>query len=393
MCTAADSGTADPSRVRNPLPQAATACAAVFSLKERRSNAMDNNQSGKRIFALICLIGGAVSLVWALVQDFMGTKAGYRGPLLFIGIVAIMVGLYTLPSIKYHRKLIHIVFLFPLLFAFAVTVIIPLFLGLFYSFTDWNGIRYTGFVGIANYAKMFRSASFMWSILITALFVAFNMILVNVVAFLLALLCTSKLKGMGFFRASYFLPNLIGGIVLGYIWQFVFSSVVTILTTKLFNYSYSMLSDTKLAFMAIIIVYVWQYAGYIMLIYITGLNTVPGDVLEAANIDGANALQTLFQIKIPMIAPTITICTFLTLTSAFKQFDVNLSLTNGTGSVNFLGNYLTNGTQMLALNIYSTAVINNDYASGQAKAFLFFIILACVSILQVRISNSREVEL
>ena len=154
-----------------------------------------------------------------------------------------------------------------------------------------------------------------------------------------------------------------------------------------------MLSDTKLAFMAIIIVYVWQYAGYIMLIYITGLNTVPGDVLEAANIDGANALQTLFQIKIPMIAPTITICTFLTLTSAFKQFDVNLSLTNGTGSVNFLGNYLTNGTQMLALNIYSTAVINNDYASGQAKAFLFFIILACVSILQVRISNSREVEL
>ena len=354
---------------------------------------MDNNQSGKRIFALICLIGGAVSLVWALVQDFMGTKAGYRGPLLFIGIVAIMVGLYTLPSIKYHRKLIHIVFLFPLLFAFAVTVIIPLFLGLFYSFTDWNGIRYTGFVGIANYAKMFRSASFMWSILITALFVAFNMILVNVVAFLLALLCTSKLKGMGFFRASYFLPNLIGGIVLGYIWQFVFSSVVTILTTKLFNYSYSMLSDTKLAFMAIIIVYVWQYAGYIMLIYITGLNTVPGDVLEAANIDGANALQTLFQIKIPMIAPTITICTFLTLTSAFKQFDVNLSLTNGTGSVNFLGNYLTNGTQMLALNIYSKAVINNDYASGQAKAFLFFIILACVSILQVRISNSREVEL
>ena len=340
---------------------------------------MDNNQSGKRIFALICLIGGAVSLILALVQDFMRTKAPYRGPPLVIGIIAIMVGLYTLPSIKHHRKMIHIVFLFPLLFAFAVTVIIPLFLGLFYSFTDWNGIRYTGFVGIANYAKMFRSASFMWSILITALFVAFNMILVNVVAFLLALLCTSKLKGMGFFRASYFLPNLIGGIVLGYIWQFVFSSVVTSLTTKLFSYKYSMLSDTKLAFIAIIIVYVWQYAGYIMLIYITGLNTIPGDVLEASNIDGANALQTLFQIKIPMIAPTITICTFLTLTSAFKQFDVNLSLTNG--------------TQMLALNIYSTAVINNDYASGQAKAFLFFIILACVSILQVRISNSREVEL
>ena len=156
---------------------------------------------------------------------------------------------------------------------------------------------------------------------------------------------------------------------------------------------YSMLADTKTAFIAIIIVYVWQYAGYIMLIYITGLNTVPGDVLEAANIDGANAMQTLFQIKIPMIAPTITICTFLTLTSAFKQFDVNLSLTNGTGSLMFMGEFLTNGTQMLALNIYNTAVVENEYAFGQAKAFLFFVILACVSIAQVRISNSKEVEL
>ena len=180
-------------------------------------------------------------------------------------------------------------------------------------------------------------------------------------------------------------------MVLGYIWQFVFSNVAT----KIFSsMKYSMLSSTGTAFMAIIIVYVWQYAGYIMLIYITGLNTVPGEVLEASNIDGANAIQTLFQIKIPMIAPTIAICTFLTLTSAFKQFDVNLSLTNGTGSVaDFMGQYLTNGTQMLALNIYNTAVVENEYAFGQAKAFLFFVILACVSILQVRISNKKEVEL
>ena len=183
---------------------------------------------------------------------------------------------------------------------------------------------------------------------------------------------------------------LIGGIVLGYIWQFIFSNVVTQIFKSM---KYSMLAETHTAFLAIIIVYVWQYAGYIMLLYITGLNTVPGDVLEAANIDGANAMQTLFQIKIPMIAPTITICTFLTLTSAFKQFDVNLSLTNGTGSIQFLGEYLTNGTQMLALNIYNTAVVQNEYAFGQAKAFLFFVILACVSILQVRISNSKEVEL
>jgi raffinose/stachyose/melibiose transport system permease protein len=352
---------------------------------------MKEASAGRKLFSLICLIGGIVLLIWSLALDFMGTKAGYRGALLVAGIIGIIAGMYLLPTLKYHRTLIYVIFLFPLLFAFAVTVIIPLFLGLFYSFTNWNGIRYTEFVGFANYARMFRQPSFLWSILLTALFVVFNMILVNLVAFLLALLCTSKLKGMGFFRASYFLPNLIGGIVLGYIWQFIFSNVVT----KIFSgMKYSMLASTHTAFIAIIIVYVWQYAGYIMLIYITGLNTVPGDVLEAADIDGANATQTLFQIKIPMIAPTITICTFLTLTSAFKQFDVNLSLTNGTGSVaNFMGNYLTNGTQMLALNIYNTAVSKNNYSLGQAKAVLFFIILACVSLIQVRISNSKEVEL
>ena len=366
---------------------------ALFHIKKTKHegvNFMNEASGSKKLFSLICLIGGAILLVAALALDFMGTKASYRGALLVIGIIGVVVGMYILPTLKYHRTLVYVVFLFPLLFAFVVTVIIPLFLGLFYSFTNWNGIRYTEFVGFANYARMFKQTSFLWSILLTTLFVVFNMILVNLVAFLLALLCTSKLKGMGFFRASYFLPNLIGGIVLGYIWQFIFSNVVTQIFKGM---KYSMLAETKTAFIAIIIVYVWQYAGYIMLIYITGLNTVPGDVLEAANIDGATALQTLFQIKIPMIAPTITICTFLTLTSAFKQFDVNLSLTNGTGSVQFLGDYLTNGTQMLALNIYNTAVVQNEYAFGQAKAFLFFVILACVSILQVRISNSKEVEL
>ena len=149
-----------------------------------------------------------------------------------------------------------------------------------------------------------------------------------------------------------------------------------------------------MAMIAIVIVYIWQYSGSIMLIYITGLTQVPGDVLEAASIDGANGVQTLFNIKIPMIASTITICTFLTLTSAFKQFDVNMALTNGAGAVpNFLGNFLSNGTQMLALNIYNTAIAKNSYALGQAKAVLFFIILACVSLIQVRVSNKKEVEM
>ena len=357
---------------------------------------------GRKVASFGSLILGAVLAIAGLALSItkagdliLGTMPGSgapiilgRGVMFVCGIILFILGLYLFPTFKHHRTIINIIFLFPLLFAFAVTVIIPLVLGIGYSFTDWNGITMKGVVGFANYARMFKQPSFLWSILLTFLFVVFNMILVNLVAFLLALLCTSKIKGLGFFRAAYFLPNLIGGIVLGYIWQFIFSNVVT-----RFTGTYSMLSDTKTAFIAIIIVYIWQYAGYIMLIYITGLNTIPGDVLEASAIDGANKLQTLFNIKLPMIAPTITICTFLTLTSAFKQFDVNLALTNGKGSVQFLGEYIANGTEMLALNIYGTAVVNNDYALGQAKAVLFFIILAAVSIMQVRISNKREVEL
>ena len=349
---------------------------------------------GRKLSSFIGLIAGLVLIIAGLALAIMKTKNPARGAMLIIGIVLLIAGLYLFPTLKHHRKIINVLFLFPLLFAFAVTVIIPLILGIGYSFTNWDGIRVKGFVGFDNYTRMFKQPGFIWSILITFLFVVFNIVLVNLVAFLLALLCTSKIKGLGFFRAAYFLPNLIGGIVLGYIWQFIFSNVVTRLTTAISDNRYSMLSETKTAFIAIVIVYIWQYAGYIMLIYITGLNTIPGDVLEASSIDGASPLQTLFEIKIPMIAPTITICTFLTLTSAFKQFDVNLALTNGTGSVaNFMGSYLTNGTEMLALNIYSTAVINNEYAFGEAKAVLFFIILAVVSIVQVRISNKKEVEL
>ncbi|WP_026491023.1 MULTISPECIES: carbohydrate ABC transporter permease [unclassified Butyrivibrio] len=350
---------------------------------------MKTPSASKQVMSILFLIAGVALVIWSLAMDIMGSGVSYRGATLVLGAVGIIAGLYFYPTIKHHRTIINIIFLFPLLFAFAVTVIIPLVLGIGYSFTDWDGIRVKNAVGFANYTRMFTQASFLWSIFITFLFVVFNMILVNLVAFLLALLCTSRIKGLGFFRAAYFLPNLIGGIVLGYIWNFIFSNVVT----ELLHTQYSMLADTKTAFLAIIIVYIWQYAGYIMLIYITGLNTIPGDVLEASAIDGAKPLQTLFEIKIPMIAPTITICTFLTLTSAFKQFDVNLALTNGTGSVDILDNYLTNGTEMLALNIYNTAVIKNEYAFGEAKAVLFFIILACVSILQVRISNKKEVEL
>ena len=345
----------------------------------------------------VLLFVGALFMLAALFFAFT-MKANYsgalkslvtfRGTILLSGAILFLRGLYLVPSTKHHRKIVYFLFLFPLLFAFFVTVIIPLILGIGYSFTDWTGIKFTKVVGLQNYLKMFGDPAFIWSVFITFAFVFMNVILINLVGFLLALLCTTKLRGVAFFRAAYFLPNLIGGIVLGYIWQFVFNNV-------LFKYfQFSMLSDTKWAMLAIVIVYIWQYGGYIMLIYVTGLTQIPGDVLEAASIDGANSLQTLFKVKIPMIASTVTICTFLTLTSAFKQFDVNMALTNGTGSIkNFLGAYLSNGTQMLALNIYNTAIAKNSYALAQAKAVLFFIILAVISLIQVRISNSREVEM
>lgn len=359
---------------------------------------MNENTTGRKTLSLVLLILGLVLLAAALWMDItktyvvvdLGTKIALRGLFLVLGALLILAGLYYIPTVMHHRTIINIIFLFPLLFTFAVTVIIPMFVGVFYSFTDWNGVTYTRMVGFENYAAMFKEAAFIWSLLLTVLFVVINMLLVNLVAFLLALLCTTKLKGVGFFRATYFLPNLIGGIVLGYIWQFIFSNVLTTILKS----PHSALASTNTAFIAIIVVYVWQYAGYIMLIYINGLATVPKDVLEAAQIDGASDMTTLFQIKIPMIAATFTICTFLTLTSAFKQFDVNLALTNGVGTVrDFMGQRLSNGTQMIALNIYNTAFARDMYGYAQAKAILFFIILACVSLIQVRISNKREVEM
>jgi raffinose/stachyose/melibiose transport system permease protein len=354
---------------------------------------MNQNSGSKKALSTVLLVAGIILFVWALYLDITGSDASYRGAMLILGTLGILFGVYFIPTIKHHKMIVNVLFLIPLLFAFGMTVVIPLCLGIFYSMTNWNGVKFTEFVGLSNYISMFKDPMFIWSILITFLFVVFNMILVNVVAFCLALLCTSRIRGIGFFRAAYFLPNLIGGIVLGYAWQFIFNNVLIKLTSSAFGMQNSVLATTSTAFAAIIVVYVWQYAGYIMLIYVTGLTTVPGDVIEASAIDGANAVQQLFYIRLPMIASTVTICTFLTLTSAFKQFDVNMALTNGTGSVaNFMGNYLTNGTQMLALNIYNTAISKNNYALGQAKAVFFFIILACVSIIQVRISNSKEVE-
>ena len=292
---------------------------------------MNENNSGKKILSLALLILGAVLLIAALWMDFTKTylvvnmgsaKLALRGLFLVLGALLCLAGLYFIPTVMHHRTIINFIFLFPLLFTFAVTVIIPMFVGFFYSFTDWNGVSFTRMVGFENYAGMFKEPAFIWSLLLTILFVVVNMVLVNLVAFLLALLCTTKLKGVGFFRAAYFLPNLIGGIVLGYIWSMIFDGILS-------HFGTSILLNAKYGFWGLIILMCWQQIGYMMIIYIAGLNNVPGDLIEAAQVDGANSWQTLFRIKIPMIMPSVTICTFLTLTNGFKMFDQNLSLTGG----------------------------------------------------------------
>lgn len=339
----------------------------------------------KKILSTLSIFLGLIGILFSLYLDFT-TKSPIRGNLLIIGLLLVIFGIYSYPT-KKHGTIINILFLFPAVFTFAITVIVPFFIGFFYSMTDWNGLKYNNFVGLQNYITMFQTNDYWYSFVITFLFTIVNMILVNMVGFALALLCTSKIRGKNFYRASFFLPNLIGGIVLGYVWQFIFNKVfVTVFGGN------SMLSNANQAFLAIVIVSTWQYAGYIMMIYVTGLQAVPRDVMEAAKVDGADYKTTLFKIKLPMIWNTITVCTFLTLVNSFKQFDLNFALTNGAPN-RIIGGKIYASTEFLALSIYKTAIGKNNYSLGQAKAVVFFILLAIVSLTQVYISKKREVEM
>jgi len=344
------------------------------------------NTNMKKLLCIVVILAGILAMTFALYLDISGSKNTIRGTILIVGALLTILGVYSFPTTK-HRMVINVLFLFPLLFAFLVTVLIPFVCGVFYSFTNWNGIKFTEFVGLGNYLSMFKSKDYVYSFVVTFIFTVINMIFVNVVAFVLALFCTSKVKGKNFYRAAFFIPNLIGGIVLGYVWQFIFNKVFTVVISG----STSMLTDPNLALMAILIVSTWQYAGYIMMIYVTGLQNVPQDILEASSVDGANGLVTLFKIKIPMIANTFTVCIFLTLVNSFKQFDLNLAITNGAPS-RILNGDIVQSTEFLALNIYNTAIGKNQYAIGQTKAVVFFIILAIVSLTQVYISKKKEVE-
>jgi len=293
---------------------------------------------------------------------------------------------------------IFFIFLFPSVFAFVMVVIIPFIIGVYYSFTDWRAL--TGgappeWVGLQNYIAIFRDVTFLHSFLVTTVYAVINIFVLNLVAFFLALLVTSRLSLTGIYRAGFFLPNLIGGLILGYIWQFIFNNVVPqfggmigwewLATTPF-------LGNRNLALMAIIIVGTWQYAGYLMVIYVAAIQSIPSSLPEAAAIDGANFWHRLKHITFPLVAPAFTVSMFLSLLYSFRQFDVNIALTDGMPAGLFMGGAVRT-TEFLALNIFNTAFTFREIAQGQARAVIFFIMLVIIALIQVRINKRREIEM
>ena len=268
---------------------------------------------------------------------------------------------------------------------FTVVLIVPFVNGFYYTFTDWDGFEATKFVGITNYTKSFQDPTFWSTLRFTSLFVVVSLIAVNAVAFGLALIVTSKLRSRNILRTFFFVPNLIGGVVLGVIWQFIFNSALVSLANKydweLFKESW--LQDTNKAFWALIIVTVWQSSGYMMIVYITGLVSIENDVLEASQIDGASPLRTLLAIKIPLMAQAFTIALFLTLRGGFMAYDVNVALTGG-------GPFRT--TELISMHIFQDAFGNGNFGTGQSKAVIMFLMVAIAALVQVTISKRYEVQ-
>ena len=268
-------------------------------------------------------------------------------------------------------------FLGPVVAAFVIGFVWPFAQGIYLSFCKFRLIKDATFNGVTNYISAFSDASFRHSFWYTALFAIVSLVLINVLAFAVAYLLTQGLKGSNIFRTVFFMPNLIGGIVLGYIWSMIFDGILS-------RYGTSILMQTKYGFWGLIILMNWQQIGYMMIIYIAGIQNIPGDLMEAAQIDGANKWQTLKNVTIPMLMPSITICSFLTLTNGFKLFDQNLALTAGAPS---------NKTEMLALNIYNTFYGRSGWEGvGQAKAVIFFILVALLAIAQLRLTRRKEVQ-
>ncbi len=268
---------------------------------------------------------------------------------------------------------------------FAAVVIVPFIYGVYLTFTSWDGVSTSKpFVGLTNYLSTFSDAAYWQALGRTIIYSVIAVVLVNLVAFLLAFLVTSGVKGQNFFRAGFFIPNLIGGIVLGYVWKFVFNRAFVAVGNALSieALSTSWLATTNGAMLCLIIVSVWQYAGYMMLIYVAGFMSVSADVLEAARIDGCTNFQSVVRISMPLMVSSFVQCLFLTITRCFMVYDVNLSLTNGEpfGS-----------SVMAAMHVYNQAFTYKNYGTGQAEALILFIVCAVVGVLQVHIGKKAEV--
>ena len=269
------------------------------------------------------------------------------------------------------------VFVLPTLIAFTIGFLAPFVLGVYLSFCKFTTVTDARFIGLGNYAKILGDGDFLHSLWFTALFTIVTVLLINIFAFAVAMLLTKNIKGTNIFRTVFFMPNLIGGIILGYIWQQMINAV-------LLKYETTLVANPTYGFWGLVILMNWQMIGYMMIIYVAGLQNVPTDLIEAAQIDGATSLQTLFKVKIPMVMPSITICLFLTVSNSFKLFDQNLALTAGAPSKK---------TAMLALDIYNTFYGRNGYEGvGQAKAVLFFIVVAVIALGQLVLTRRKEVE-
>ena len=272
------------------------------------------------------------------------------------------------------------IFVLPTFLAFVIGFIIPFAQGFYLSFCKFTTVGNATFVGISNYTAAIKDTSFTSSFKFTVLFAIVSILLINVLAFGLALLLTQKLKGTNIFRTIFFMPNLIGGIVLGYIWQILINCLLTIIGQPL------LALNSSAGYWGLIILMCWQQIGYMMIIYIAGIQNIPGELIEAAQIDGANKGQLLKHVIIPMVMPSITICTFLTLTNSFKLFDQNVALTAGEPA---------NASEMLALNIYNTFYGRSGAqwkGIGQAKAVVFFLIVVVISLIQLHFTRSKEVQ-
>ena len=279
---------------------------------------------------------------------------------------------------KIYKKYFAI-FTLPTLIAYAIAFVVPFFMGLYLSFCKFKTIGNAKWVGLSNYLYVFQDSNgFLAALWFTVKIAVVGVITTNVIAFALALLLTRGLKGTNAFRTIFFMPNLIGGIILGYIWQLLLNGILIKLTGADLTFS------ATYGYWGIIILYNWQKIGYLMIIYIAGIQNIPGELIEAAQIDGANKGQLLKHVIIPMVMPSITICTFLTLTNSFKLFDQNLALTNGEPS---------NMSEMLALNIYNTFYGRTGWEGvGQAKAVIFFILVGAIAMIQNRLTRSKEVQ-